>query len=343
MPYKNPEDKKAHNKRYYEEHKKPKVEKPPKPPPPPSDKTPKNKPENENKQAVRRGKPKITMEQANKIIDELELTDTSKKTYKSKLNALMNLLCETTKDFTCVYIKISEKIRIIEREYKNPASYLSFLLKMSNTPEISIYIPPKNKNILIRKFQQLTKTEKSKAIEKTKERNENTDWNEKYMELEDKYDRIEPNEITSDDEIIHQLYVYGVKDKRGELQMIPRNYFYNTKVVLNQKQTNKTDNFYVKKSGIIIVNDFKTKNRYKPIKYQLSTEHKQMLNKFIGDRDYLFGNITRETMNEKIKKSLGVGIDDYRRIMRHRYLQKYSLEYVSDVMRHSPQEGENYY
>ena len=102
MPYKNPEDKKAHNKRYYEAKKKEPV---------------KNKPENENKQAPRRGKAKITMEQAKKIIDELDITDTSKKAYQSKLNALMNLLCETTKDFTCVYTKISEKIRIIEREY----------------------------------------------------------------------------------------------------------------------------------------------------------------------------------------------------------------------------------
>jgi hypothetical protein len=29
--------------------------------------------------------------------------------------------------------------------------------------------------------------------------------------------------------------------------------------------------------------------------------------------------------------------------MRHRYLEKYSLEYVSEVMKHSPQVGEAYY
>lgn len=342
MPYKNPEDKKAHNKRYYEAKKKDKPMKEEKPPQPPSDKRPKNKPENENKQAPRRGKAKITMEQAKKIIDELDITDTSKKAYQSKLNALMNLLCETTKDFTCVYTKISEKIRIIQREYKNPSAYLSFMLKMSNTADISKYIPARNKNILVRKFQELTKTEKSQAIENTKKRNETTNWNEKYMELVN-YDELDFDEGYKEESIIHLLYVYGVKNKQQELKMIPRNYFYNTKVVLNQKQTNKTDNFYVKTSGTIIVNDFKTKTRYKPIKYQLSTEHKRIINKFIGDKEYLFGDLTREAMNDKIKKALGVGIDDYRRIMRHRYLKDYSLEYVSDVMRHTPQEGENYY
>jgi hypothetical protein len=276
------------------------------------------------------------------LIDELDVSDNTKKAYKSKVNVLVALLCDKVKDFTCIYININKKIDILNREYTNPTSYLAFMVKMTNIEEIGRHIPAQNKSILVRKFQSTKHTTDTQAIESTKDRNENTDWEEQYMNLVD-HASDDIDDTLNEEVVIHHLYVYGVKDKTGKLQIIPRNYFFNTKVVNTLKQTNNTDNFYIKKSGIILVNDFKTKNKHKPIKYQLSLDDKKYLNLFVGDREYLFGNISRETMNEKIKKSLGVGIDDYRRIMRHRYLQNYSLEYVSEVMRHSPQVGESYY
>tara|TARA_R110001632_G_scaffold105001_5_gene214193 strand:+ start:160 stop:1254 length:1095 start_codon:yes stop_codon:yes gene_type:complete len=299
-------------------------------------------PENEDKQVVRRGKVKVSPDRVKELIDALDVSDNTKKAYKSKVNVLVALLCDKVKDFTCIYININKKIAILDREYTNSTSYLAFMVKMSNIEEIGRHIPAQNKAILVRKFQSTKHTTDTQAIEKTKERNENTDWNEQYMNLVD-HASDDIDDTFNEEVVIHHLYVYGIKDNKDKLQMIPRNYFFNTRVVDNLKQTNKTDNFYIKKSGIILVNDFKTKNKHKPIKYQLSLDDKRYLNKFVGDKEYLFGNISRETMNEKIKKALGVGIDDYRRIMRHRYLQKYSLEYVSEVMRHSPQVGEAYY
>lgn len=299
-------------------------------------------PQNEEKQVVRRGKVKVSPDRAKELIDTLDVSDTTKKTYKSKVNVLVTLLCDKVKDFTCIYININKKIAILEREYTNSTSYLAFMVKMSNIDEIGKHIPNQNKAILVRKFQSTKHTTDTEAIEKTKERNENTDWNEQYMDLVD-HASDDIDDTFNEEVVIHHLYVYGIKDHKGALQMIPRNYFYNTRVVDNLSQTNKTDNFYIKKSGIILVNDFKTKKQHKSIKYKLSLDDKRYFNKFVGNKEYLFGDISRETMNEKIKMSLGVGIDDYRRIMRHRYLQKYSLEYVSKVMRHSPQVGEAYY
>lgn len=364
MPYANPEDKKAHNKRYHDEQKIPlmiaRLQK---------DGATRitqytynlikdqaddnwlktltiigknQQPENEDKQVVRRGKVKVSPDRAKELIDTLDISANTKKTYKSKVNALVQLLCDKVKDFTCIYTNINKKIAIMDREYTNSTSYLGFMVKMSNIEEIGKHIPAQNKAILVRKFQSTKQTTDTQAIEKTKERNENTDWKKEYMTLVD-HVSDDVDDFYKEEVVIHHLYVYGVKDKKGELKMIPRNYFFDTKVVQNQSQTNKTDNFYVKSSGTIIVNDFKTKSKHKPIKYQLSTDDKKYYNKFIGDREYLFGNISRETMNHKIKMALGVGIDDYRRIMRHRYLEKYSLEYVSEVMKHSPQVGESYY
>ena len=364
MPYANPEDKKAHNKRYHDERKVAlmiaRLQK--------ASATQvtqytydlikgeadgnwlntltiigKNQvPENQDKQVVRRGRVKVSPDRAKELIDALDVSDNTKKTYKSKVNALVTLLCDKVKDFTCIYTNINKKITILNREYTNSTSYLAFMVKMSNIEEIGQHIPAQNKAILVRKFQSTKHTTDTQAIEKTKERNQNTDWKEEYKDLVD-HVSDDVDDCYKEEVVIHHLYVYGVKDKKGVLKMIPRNYFFDTKVVQSQKQTNKTDNFYVKSSGTIIVNDFKTKKKHKPIKYQISTDDKKYINKFVGDREYLFGNISRETMNQKIHLALGVGIDDYRRIMRHRYLEKYSLEYVSEVMKHSPQVGEAYY
>lgn len=363
MPYTNPEDKKAHNKRYQAEKKIPlmiaRLQK---------DGATKitqytydlikdqadgnwlktltiigknQVPENQEKQVVR-GRVKVSPDRAKELIDTLDITDNTKKTYKSKVNVLVTLLCDKVKDFTCIYTNINKKIAIMDREYTNSTSYLAFMVMMSNIEEIGKHIPAQNKAILVRKFQSIKHSTDTQSIEKTKERNKNTDWKEEYKDLVD-HISDDVDDLYKEESVIHHLYVYAVRDKDGELKMIPRNYFFNTKVVQNQKQTNKTDNFYVKSSGTIIVNDFKTKKKHKPIKYQISTDDKKYINKFVGDREYLFGNISRETMNQKIHLALGVGIDDYRRIMRHRYLEKYSLEYISEVMKHSPQVGETYY
>jgi len=364
MPYANPEDKKAHNKAYHDERKvalmiarlqkagatsitqythdliKDEAE-----PQWLSSLTIKGKnqvPENEDKQVVRRGRVKVSPDRAKELIDMLDITANTKKTYKSKVNTLVQLLCDKVKDFTCIYTKINKKIAILDREYTNSTSYLGFMLKMSNIDEIARHIPAQNKAILLRKFQSTKQTTDTQAIEKTKERNENTDWQEEYKNLVD-YASDDIDDTFNEEVIIHHLYTEAIKDKNGVLKMIPRNYFFDMKVVQNQKQANTIDNFYVKSSGTIIVNDFKTKKRHKPIKYQVSLDDKKYFNQFIGDKQYMFGNISRETMNEKIHKALGVGVDDYRRIMRHRYLLKYSLEYVSEVMKHSPQVGEAYY
>ena len=364
MPYANPEDKKAHNKAYHDERKVAlmiaRLQK--------AEATKvtqytydlirgeadgnwlktltiigKNQvPENQEKQVVRRGRVKVSPDRAKELIDTLDISDNTKKTYKSKVNTLVQLLCDKVKDFTCIYTNINKKIAIMDREYTNSTSYLGFMVKMSNIEEIGRHIPAQNKAILVRKFQSTKHTTDTQAIEKTKERNENTDWKEEYKKLVD-HVSDDVDDFYKEEVVIHHLYVYGVKDKNGVLKMIPRNYFFDTRVVQNQSQTNTTDNFYVKSSGTIVVNDFKTKKKHKPIKYQLSLDDKKYINKFVGDREYLFGNISRETMNEKIHKALGVGIDEYRRIMRHRYLEQYSLEYVSEVMKHSPQVGEAYY
>jgi hypothetical protein len=135
------------------------------------------------------------------------------------------------------------------------------------------------------------------------------------------------------------LYIQGIYDDKGELAMIPRNYFVKTKVVRRMSDTNKIDNFYLKSTGTVILNTYKTASQYGPIKYRVPKNVRIVLNRHAGDSEYLFGDVDVSTMNRKIKDALGVGIDDYRRIMKRKHADKYSVEQIAKAMAHAPTTG----
>ena len=69
---------------------------------------------------------------------------------------------------------------------------------------------------------------------------------------------------------------------------------------------NKKDaNYYHKRTGTIIINQFKTSEQYDPIKYVLSKEMRKHINKSLRKepREYLFGNNLRDTFNKTISKN----------------------------------------
>ena len=77
--------------------------------------------------------------------------------------------------------------------------------------------------------------------------------------------------------------------------------------------------------------------------YKIATNIKEKISQNIKKypREYLFGQNNRNDFNKTISKSLGTGIDDYRRIMKahHQKDDEYALEYIADVTRNSPTSG----
>jgi len=289
----------------------------------------------EEKQRIRKGRAKISPDRVKEMIDSMDLADRTKSNYKSMVNALVRLLCVDTKDFTCIYTKINSKIELIKREYKNPNPYIQFLKSMiDNHESIRRLVPQQNRNILNRRAATEVTKQEAKKIETNKQRDAETDWAAEFEKMK--------GHVAATDELkaIKTLYIDGIYNDRGVLTMIPRSYFYDTKVVMNQKQTNKVDNFYIKSSGTLIVNSYKTSKQYGTIKYRLPKAVRSTLNKYIGTKPRLFGSQIPTTMLNKVREAIGVGIDDYRRIMKHKaQADGYSVEAIAKAMAHAPTTG----
>jgi hypothetical protein len=289
----------------------------------------------EEKQRIRKGRAKISPDRVKEMIDNMDLANRTKANYKSMVNALVRLLCIDKNDFTCIYTKINSKIELIKREYKNPNPYIQFMKSMIDNHEpIRRLVPQQNRNILNRRAASEVTTQEAKKIETNKQRDAETDWAAEFEKMK--------GHVTVTDELnaIKTLYIDGVYNDKGVLTMIPRSYFYDTKVVLNQKQVNKQDNFYIKSSGTLVINDYKTKKQYGMIKYRLPKAVRATLNKYVGTKPRLFGSQTPTTMLNKVREAIGFGIDDYRRIMKHKAQSDgYSVEAIAKAMAHSPTTG----
>jgi len=262
-------------------------------------------------------------------------------TYKSKLNVLMKLLCKKNEDnFMCIYKK--ESIPLIKKEYKAIANqYINFMLYMiDNVDEIKNRVA-KNLVDLLRKEAKITgSTATSTTIRTNEERKKNTDYTEKYDNMINK----DTSKLTDIEKLIRSVYINGIYDTTNTLRLIPRNYLYSAKIIKNLRENDKINNFYIERTGTLVINDFKTKTGYEPIMYKIATHVKELISQSLkkNPREYLFGQYKRDSFNLKISKSLGTGIDDYRRIMKdYHHLKKpeYTLEYIADVMRNSPTSG----
>jgi hypothetical protein len=289
----------------------------------------------DEQQPARRGRVKISPNRVKELIDSNDKYSAgTKKTYKSKVDTLVRLLCANGRDFTCMYTKINQKIDTLNKEYKDPSTYLRFMAAMVDEfEEIRQHIPKQNVGILNRRKKQAETTQQAKAIENNESRDAETDWKRSYNSM------VLHPAATDELKALKTLYIQGIYDDKGELAMIPRNYFVKTKVVRRMSDTNKIDNFYLKSTGTVILNTYKTASQYGPIKYRVPKNVRIVLNRHAGDSEYLFGDVDVSTMNRKIKDALGVGIDDYRRIMKRKHADKYSVEQIAKAMAHAPTTG----
>jgi hypothetical protein len=264
----------------------------------------------------------------------------TKRTYNSKLNVLMKLLCKKNDDnFMCIYTLGS--VAIIKKKYKNITNqYINFMLGMvDKIPEIKERVSVKVLALLKKAAPKATAIATAVTYRKNEERNITTDYDLEYTNLINK-DTSTLNEM---EKLVRMFYIDGIYDKSEKLKMIPRNYLFDVKIITNIRQNDKINNFYIVKTGKLIINDFKTNAKYEPIVYILNSKVKDKISENLkkDSRDYLFGYNIRDSFNKIISKSLGVGVDNYRRIMKryHQKDNKYSLEYLADVMRNSVTAG----
>ena len=119
--------------------------------------------------------------------------------------------------------------------------------------------------------------------------------------------------LTHEDEeltLIHFLYTKFVYDEDGKLIFIPGNCFHDVLLL----PINGTPNFYNYETGKVGIETYT---------YFISPENREYLLTSIGERPrshilsnrYGNGSMNAKQLNNKIKVALGVGLNEYRRIM----------------------------
>jgi hypothetical protein len=122
------------------------------------------------------------------------------------------------------------------------------------------------------------------------------------------------------------------------------------KIVPSIQETNEEENFIIvplKDKLTIIINNYKTFEKYGQIKVKLSTSLSNLIrdymsNEKLGNNDYLFGNKNLSTYVSKMNKTIGVnaGINEYRHMSVTDLLNTQpsaeERQKLSQLMKHSP-------
>jgi hypothetical protein len=291
----------------------------------------------------------LVMEWMNTNIDDSFHIEDSKDQYQSKLRTMVKVF--GGEGSTDVIVLFTPKVlKEIIAYYTNPTTYLGILLKISKNKEVERRISKIGMKTLIQS--NFTQLEKAAAtnVKKKRERDRVTNWNDEYTKMMNVPLKNEREEL------VHLLYTKAILDKTGKLRIIPRNYWSNTKIITSSQENDGINNFYNRKTGEIIVNDFKTKKKYPIIRYLVKDTVKKEINKNIDERPertqkeklekrYLLYNYSNRTgLRNLIAKTLNItGVDVYRTIMKHHYEKTYEMEYVALMMSHTVATGEAYY
>lgn len=277
---------------------------------------------------------KGTLQEMTDIINSRDTKDNTKKTHINSVKSLLKIFKVNTLEEVIKNNTVDNINKVINENYKSPAGlYNILLLFFDNNEEL--------KNTYKSKY--------NKLKEQTGKTKDETTLNSYTKRLEDTNDyQTEYNNIinkTNEDDtlnLIHKLYTIGINNHKGQLTMIPRNYFKNVRLVEEDINT-ESENWYNYNTGRLVINDHKTSNKFK-YNYFLPDEVVTLIEKSIQDKPRLFlfsnqlGNmpIDENMLQKKIKLALGVSINEYRKIMENYFIQfkNIPIETVEKAMGH---------
>ena len=289
----------------------------------------------------------ITIGRVKEIFDLIPYNSVAtKKKEKSYLNKIPDVIGCPNKDtdnFLCVYKNLTKTVKSLVVQYESPMDYTNFLLKLINkSKEIRENVSEKDYIWLDKTTKDLQRKKNAITIQTNKKRGETTDWELAYKNMIN----FEPK--TEDMKVFQQFLLNVAYDDKNKLSMIPRNYFIGdkeVKIITNVRDANEKTNFYVPRTGLLIINNYKTGKSYFPYKYKLNTKLKKLLNDSItaGKWNILFPKLGNDFPN-----AVGVSVHAYRRIIKafaQRNMPKSAqTDYLIAVaMGHNTTTGQNVY
>ena len=120
------------------------------------------------------------------------------------------------------------------------------------------------------------------------------------------------------------------------------------KIVPSIEETNEEENFIIVPIPLtIIINNYKTSNKYGEIKVKLSTSLSNLIRDYmskekLGNNDYLFGNKNLSNFVSNMNKKIGIkgGINEYRKMSVTDLINSkptaQQRQKLAEIMKHAP-------
>jgi hypothetical protein len=274
-----------------------------------------------------------------KIIDKIE-NEFTKKTYRSRVNALMNLCGVENGVFSDIFK--SDLHTLIEEKYKDSTGYYGFLLYILHACDtLEKSVPKKYQTKLKKEFEVSKNAQYAIYIESRKEQLNYEKVYNHIFEVEKKY---KETDYASMKHVIAALYSTALYDEQQVIHINPRNYFLKVKLIKNDDDFTDTENCYNYLNGRLKICCYKTSNLYEPYDVVLNKDVIEIFQESIkrNPRTFLIekvngGLMKNNTLSEMITRTLGYNIDTIRKSIESYEIniKKQSRLHLATVSRHS--------
>lgn len=273
----------------------------------------------------------ITLEELYDLIDndDKKAKDNSKETDKKNIKGVFSVL-NIDNLFDIVEYDV---YNLLKEKYRGGLPrVLGSLLKVLKLVDLDEIFGDLSKS-LEKNFKELRHETEAENIRKRLE--DKTDYDEEYTKL---VDPSKESNMKGDELLMYLLHTQAIYDENGELTVIPRGYFRNTKIGIGSED----ENYYDPETGTIAFNDFKTSGNFK-YKYKIKPELNKKIKELTQGRKYMFENTngamySNVSYSNYFNKYLGTNINNYRKILENYFLKNdiYSTLKLSNAMGHSP-------
>lgn len=284
----------------------------------------------------------FTKKEAYDVINKYSEKEGTKKTYISRVNALLKLCEINDEDFSKIFDdKLIDKIR---NKYKDPTPYFGFLLFiLSKSDKLSKLVPEDTFENIKETFE---KNKNKQTVMNLNNRQEDLGYEKVYNDIFDKEKQLNEKEYGSMKHVIAIMYTKALYSDKGirKIMINPRNYFLKVKLVKKDSEMNKKDNFYNTETGRILLNSYKTSGIYKPYDVTLAYEVQKVITKSLKlfPREYLIekqngGLYKNNSLSEMVQRVMGYNIDTIRKSIESYEInvKKEDRIYLAEVSRHS--------
>ena len=281
----------------------------------------------------------FTKKEAYDVINKYSEKEGTKKTYISRVNALLKLCEINDEDFSKIFDdKLIDKIR---NKYKDPTPYFGFLLFiLSKSDKLSKLVPEDTFENIKETFE---KNKNKQTVANLNNRQEDIGYEKVYNDIFEKEKQLSEKEYGSMKHVIAIMYTKALySDKK--IVINPRNYFLKVKLVKKNSEMNKKDNFYNTETGRLLLNSYKTSGIYKPYDVILANEVQKVITKSLKlfPREYLIekqngGLYKNNSLSEMIQRVMGYNIDTIRKSIESYEINVRNEDriHLAEVSRHS--------